>query len=701
MANVQRTAIGDAQGGVTIVEGSSFCLSDRAGDIAEHVAQGVFFRDMRIVSSWRLTLDDHPLEPLAVVADEPFACTFITRGAVRPGVHDTTLVVTRRRMIGSGLREDITVHNHGLEPAGCRLVLYADADFADLFDVKEGRFARRHDVSRSVADGAVQLAVHVAGQERGVRIRSGAALAVPGGLAFPVVVAPQGTWTGTVEVLPSTDGVEQEPPYPLGRPFEDARPSLRMAGRRASSPRIRTDHRPLGEALQQSLRDLGALRITDPERPGSDVVAAGAPWFMALFGRDALITSWLAMPFDAALAEGTLHTLARHQGRRVDPLSEEQPGRILHEVRLGLEAERAPGASHIYYGSVDATPLFVVLLDEAARWGLPRQQLEELLPAADRALEWITTYGDVDGDGFVEYRRQTDRGLANQGWKDSHDSIAFADGRLARAPIALCEVQGYVYAAYRARAHLAWLLDDGSTARRWDDAARDLRVRFDEAFWMEEAGTYALALDAAKDRVDSVASNAGHCLWSGIALPDRAARIAKHLTGPELFSGWGIRTLSDRMPTFNPVSYHNGSVWPHDTAMAVVGLARYGEWDAVNQVTSGLIDAADEFDAQLPELFCGFGRADVGLPVAYPASCSPQAWAAATPIGLLRALLGLRVCLPHGHVGAEPHLPDGWGGLSITAIRVGDTRVDVDTTREPAITGAPQSPGAPVPPCCE
>jgi glycogen debranching enzyme len=388
----------------------------------------------------------------------------------------------------------------------------------------------------------------------------------------------------------------------------------------------------------------------------------------------------MALPFDPSLTVGTLQSLAAHQGRRHHPMSEEEPGRILHEVRFG-DPGKAPGGSHVYYGSIDATPLFVVLLDEAVRWSLDLDTARALLPAADRALTWVTDHADLDGDGFVEYQRKTDRGLVNQGWKDSGDAINFADGQPARGPIALCEVQAYVYAAYQARAHLAEILDDLPTAGEWAARARRLRADFDEAFWIPGRGHYALALDGRKQQVDSLTSNIGHCLWAGIALPERIDSLTEHLLSKAMFTGWGIRTLSAAMPTYNPVSYHNGSVWPHDNALIAAGLARYGRREAVATIAGALVEAAGLFNGRLPELFCGFDRDTMPVPVPYPTSCSPQAWAAATPIGLLRAALDLRICTPHSHASSRPHLPAGWDPLVLDGLPMAGHRLHLNTHR--------------------
>ncbi len=424
---------------------------------------------------------------------------------------------------------------------------------------------------------------------------------------------------------------------------------------------VESQDRTVQTALDRSVEDLGSLRITDPDHPDLDIVAAGAPWFMAVFGRDSILTSWMTLPWDPALARGTLHTLARMQGSHVDPMSEEEPGRILHEIRRGLDATRALGGRSVYYGSVDATPLFVMLLGHAARWGLSAEDVGELLPAADRALEWVEHHGDPDGDGFVEYHRKTDRGLLNQGWKDSHDSVTFANGRQAIGPITLAEVQAYVHGAYLARADLAKLTGDGPTAERCEQHAAALRTRFDDAFWLPDAGCYALALDGEKRPVDAIASNQGHCLWGGIALPERVHEVVAHLLSPASFTGWGVRTLADTMTAYNPISYHNGSVWPHDNAIIVQGLCRYGQFDAARRIATAIFDASACFEGRLPELFCGFTRQDVPVPVSYPTSCSPQAWASATPVGMVTALLDLQPDAARGTVRAANHLPEEWG----------------------------------------
>lgn len=672
---------------VTLVEGSSFCVSDRAGDIAAHRAQGMFFQDTRILSVWRLSVDDMPLESLAVVPGEPFTNMFVTRAAPRLGHHDATLLVQRSRMVAAGMREDVVIRNYGQEAAGCRVVLAVEGDFADLFDVKEGRVTEHPEIERHVATDELELTLRYGGRHRGVSVRGAGAIASPGALTWHVSVPARGEWRTSILVQPLVDGIEVAPSFPLDRPVDEAVPSRRLARWRAASPRVECSEPIIEHTLSNSQDDLGSLRIPDPDRPGVEVVAAGAPWFMATFGRDSIISSWMALPFEPSLALGTLQTLAALQGTKVDVMSEEEPGRILHEVRRGVDESRALGGSKVYYGSIDSTPLFVMLLDEVARWGAEWKEVEALLPAADAAIHWIEEYGDRDGDGFVEYQRTTDRGLINQGWKDSGDAINFADGRRGIPPIALCEVQAYVYGAYRARAHLAKLASDPDRAAECTDKAERLRTAFHDAFWLPDKGYPALALDRNKVPVDSLASNIGHCLWTGILHAEEATSVAEHLVSPALFSGWGIRTLATTMETFNPVSYHNGSVWPHDNALIVAGLMRYGYVEAAQKVATGLMAAAAAFGGRLPELFCGFDRRDVPRPVVYPSSCNPQAWAAATPMSLVRTLLRLDVCIPEGMIMAANTLPTSWGEIRLLGLPLAGSRITLDTRAPELVTG--------------
>jgi glycogen debranching enzyme len=515
-------------GATTLVAGTTFCVVEPTGDIEPDRSQGLFVDDTRVLSRWRLRVDGAPVEPLSGDPTEPYEATYVGRAAPRPGHADATVVVERRRELSAtGLREDVTIRNYAAEAAGLQLVLEADADFADLFEVKEGRSPQRTDVGRRAVGHDLLLWLERAGTRRGVRVTAPDGTASREGLTFRALVPAQGSWTATVEVRASRAGHDPDQAEVTDRRAAAAR----MRTWRAGFPRITCEHDALRAALWRSRRDLGALRIVDRQHPADDVVAAGAPWFMALFGRDSLLTSSMALPFAPALAMGTLRTLARLQGTRDDPMTDEQPGRILHEVRLGMDVSLALGGGAVYYGSIDATPLFVVLTDLALRWGVPRSEVVDLMPAVDAAMTWLLERGDRDGDGFLEYERGTDRGLLHQGWKDSHDGILFADGTPARTPIATAEVQGYAYAAFRARAHLADVLGDPVGARSWHARAAALQRAFDDRFWLPERGWYALALDRDKRPVDALASNMGHCLWSGIVPAGRVAPVADALVG--------------------------------------------------------------------------------------------------------------------------------------------------------------------------
>jgi glycogen debranching enzyme len=663
------------RGTVTLVEGTSFCLCETGGDVSPGAPQGLFFRDTRILSTWQLRIDDDVIEPLTVIEDSSYHATFVGRARPRPGQSESTLLVERHRFVGAGMREDVVLTNLGREPAACTVTIRAGADFTDLFDVKSGRVRQRGELEVEHGDGSLRLTRTWRGRSRGVRIEAdGDPTSSSRQLVFRPVVAARGTWRTTLQVTPEIDGVASPPAFPSGQPLEKADPIQRATRWLRSAPRLSTDNAALRATLDRSLRDLGELRIFDPDTPDQVTVAAGAPWFMAVFGRDSLITSYMALALDPALALGALQTLARYQGERTDPVSEEQPGRIAHELRFGVEASLALGGN-VYYGTADATPLFVVVLSELHRWGLFPDQVKGLLPHVDRALEWIDVYGDRDGDGFVEYQRSTDRGLANQGWKDSGDGITFADGRIAQPPIALCEVQGYVYAAYLGRALLAEDYEQPQEATYWRERAAKLKAAFNDQFWLPDRGWYALGLDRDKRPIDALTSNMGHCLWTGIVDDDKAEAVAERLLSPEMFSGWGVRTLATSMAAYNPMSYHNGSVWPHDNGIIVGGLMRYGFVEHAQRVALGMLDAATASGHQLPELMCGFDRAVYPRPVPYPTACSPQAWASATPLYLLRALIGAEPCVPRGVLALNPALPDELGSLQVRGVSVGNMRV--------------------------
>ncbi|MEU0540843.1 glycogen debranching N-terminal domain-containing protein [Nocardia sp. NPDC005978] len=673
------SALGGLSGAVTLVEGSTFCLSDRLGDVEPGTPYGLFYRDARVLSRWELRLDGQRPEPLSVLNPEAFTARFILRRPPRAGAADSTVLIVRERLVADGLRETITVENLGRETTAMDLQLLVDADFVDLFAVKEGRTASAR-AEIMVAD--VELLLNDrSDRTRGLAVSSSETpVVLPGSLSWRVVVPAGGSWQTEIVAQPTHGGQSVHSPPRAGEQYEFSEPSRKIAAWRDSATNVTASDPHLAWVLQRTESDLGALQIHDETRGGRPFVAAGAPWFMTLFGRDSLLTAWMALPLDVGLAVGTMQQLAEMQGTKHDPLTEEQPGRIMHEMRRGPASGQVLGGE-TYYGTIDATPLFVMLLAQARRWGADVEAVRALLPAADAALAWITDHGDRDGDGFVEYRRATDRGLINQGWKDSFDGINDVLGHLPEPPIALCEVQGYVYAALLARADLAEEFGDGITAGHLRDRAADLRTKFAEAFWLPEKGWFAVGLDGSKRRLDALTSNIGHCLWSGIVSDEHAAIVIERLSAADMDSGFGLRTLSSDMGAYNPMSYHNGSVWPHDTAIGVAGLLKYrhipGAITLATRLADGLWDAAAAFGGRLPELYCGFPRSKFPAPVPYPTSCSPQAWASAAPLLLVRSFLGLDPDVPRRSLTVLPHLPARWGRVELTDLRLGGALIDL------------------------
>ena len=695
MADLWTSQVSASLGGpgdrVTLVEGSAFVICSPGGEMFPDVAHGFFFRDTRFLSRWSLRVNGEVPESLARSVQDPYSATFVARTHPKPGRADSNLMIERRRYVGRGMREDLIIRNFGEEPAYCAVEMIYGADFADLFAVKEGRATGQGETKPDNIDGEIGFQHKNGSHSRSVRIAFSEPAELDGPTArWEVIIPSRGAWILCQQFTCGVDGDDIEPRWLCGQPISRAKPAERLAAWRRSVPVVDADHEGLRTVLNRGAEDLGALRIFDPDFPERTVVAAGAPWFMTLFGRDSLITAWMALLVDPELALGTLQTLARFQGTEVRPYNEEEPGRILHEMRFGEASSLSLGGGTIYYGTADATPLFVMLLGELRRWGLAREAVDELLPHADRAIEWIEKFGDRDGDGYVEYQRTSDRGLRNQGWKDSADAIRFADGRLGDPPIALAEVQGYTYGAYLARAFFAAEQGDSARATELRSRAAELKAAFNRDFWMEDKGWLAMGLDKDKKPIDALASNMGHCLWTGILDADKADLVARKLLSPDLFSGWGIRTLGASMVGYNPISYHCGSVWPHDNAIIAAGLMRYGYVREAQRVILAMIDAAVAQGGRLPELFSGLDRMELPLVVAYPTSSSPQAWAAASPLLMLRTLLRLDPWVPRGKVWLHPAVPEQIGRLRVGRIPLAGARVTVSVEGdEVSVDGLP------------
>jgi glycogen debranching enzyme len=660
-----------------MVEGAAFLVSAPSGEVAPGRAEGFFFRELRFLSRWELLVNGAAPDALAVSSPDPYRATLVSQVAPTGGRGDATLLVLRHRYVGRGMREDIVIRNLAEEPAYCAVEIGYGADFADVHAVRSGRGLPDAASEATARDGAIVFSRRHGGHRRELRVALSAPVALDGDLAsFEVVIPARGEWSCCQEFVCVLDDVAVEPRWPSGQPVSRAKPAERLAAWRRSVPVVDTDHAGLRDVVAAGAEDLGTLRIFDPEHPDRTVVAAGAPWSMRLFGRDSLVTSWMALLVDPDLALGTLQTLARFQGTRVDPLTEEEPGRILHELRPGDGPSAALGARPSY-GSADTTPLFVMLLGELRRWGLAREAVDDLLPHADAAIEWIEHFGDRDGDGYVESQRASDRGRRNQGWRDSDEAVRFADGRLPDGPVALAEVQGYVYSAYLARAFFAAEAGDVARGARLRQRAADLKAAFNRDFWIDGRQIIAMGLDRDKKPIDGTASTMGHCLWTGILDAEKAEAVARCLLSPDMFSGWGVRTLAASMAGYNPIGFHTGSVWPHDNAIIASGLMRYGFVREAQRVIMSMVDAAVARRGRLPELFSGLDRLELPVVVSYPTSCSPQAWAAASPLLMLRTLLRLDPWVPRGKVWLHPALPEQIGRLHVGRIPLAGARVSV------------------------
>ncbi|HEU4630469.1 MAG TPA: glycogen debranching N-terminal domain-containing protein [Gemmatimonadaceae bacterium] len=681
-----------------------FLLLDQHGDIAPpgHCALGLFHDDTRLLSHYRLHAAGEPMSLLSMQRLRPYSAQIDLAVADRAFggdawdpkncVHLRRLLVLEDRLV-----ERLTLTSYLRAPVDYWVELSLGADFADIFEVRGWkRPARGQFYAPELAPDTLAFAYR--GQD-GRLLRSVVHFFTP-----PTALGPRGArWELRLEphtryeleweVLPAaeeTDGATDGGRIVVAQAREarEAESAGRWArldreydGWRAECARWTTDVEAFNATLDQAVDDLRALYV---HVDGAPVISAGIPWYSTAFGRDSIITSLETLALNPRIARDTLRYLARYQGRTEDPYTEEQPGKIMHEVRRG-ELARAGEIPHVpYYGTIDATPLWLVLLHETWRWTGDLELVRELLPNAERALAWIDRYGDMDGDGLVEYARTSAKGLVNQGWKDSGDGVPFPDGTLPEPPIALVEVQGYVHDAKRRAAMLYEAVGDRERARQLCAEAARLREAIVHRFWLDDLGTFALALDGRKRPLPTVTSNAGHLLWSRVPDAEQAIRMAAGLMAPDMFSGWGIRTLSAMHPVFNPMSYHNGSIWPHDNALLVMGLSHYRQVRAALPVITVMHEAAAQLDPpRLPELFCGMTRMRGLRPVQYPVSCSPQAWASGAMFLFLQAALGL---LPHAsehvlHV-RDPQLPPFLQELTLDGLAVGDARLTLQFRRQ-------------------
>ena len=656
---------------LSVLDGSTFVVGDRRGDVRLDAGRehGFFCDDTRFISRWVLHVGEAPLELLGLDQSAHYAAQFFLTPRVGPD-EEAPCSIMRRRLIDHVWMEEVTVTNHRHEHSEMRVALEVDTDFADLFEVKDGVVAKR-DVSCRHDDGALTLGYERMGFQRSVTIAASRPAAITRrGFAYSLRLAPGEQWSTTFTLTPhaAQPGVAfAQRELRGGLAQLSVSKAAELEQWLAGAPVLQTQDTALARTYRASLSDLGALRLHPDLSEGATLPAAGLPWFMALFGRDSLITSFQALPYLPGLAATTLRVLAARQAEERDDFHEQEPGKILHELRFGELTARGERPHSPYYGTADATPLFLVLLDEYHRWSGDAELVRTLEPSARAALAWIENSGDADGDGYVEYAcRNHATGLVNQCWKDSWDAIQRADGTLARGPIATCEIQGYVYDARRRCARLArevW--GDPELAALLERQAADLRERFRRDFWMPERGCHALALDGEKRQVDSLTSNIGHLLWSGLLDEGEAATTAERLLDEQLYSGWGVRTLGTHEAGYNPLGYHTGTVWPHENSLIAAGLARYGHRTAASTIASTILRAAPYFEYRLPEVFAGYPASMTSVPVAFPTASRPQAWAAGTPLLLLSTLLDLHP----GHTEADVEVPCGIGHVALRSQR--------------------------------
>jgi glycogen debranching enzyme len=670
-------------GAIAVLEGRAFCYSDSRGDVPPGSIGGFVVADTRFLSTWVLTIDGEPLPILRSDAVDYYSAVFVLTNPAVSDLPKNVLSVRRSRFVGADLHEEITIHSFSDEPLRFDLRLAVGTDFADLFEIKAHVRDRSASIVRNHDPAAGRLSFRYEHDTFAAetRVRATGGPAIDGDdLVWTVDLAPRGEWRSDVDVEADATGLLLERAHrDFGEGWREADDSLSRWMHQV--PEFESGSDVLTAVFRTSVTDLAALRLTG-RLPGMNeelgLPAAGLPWFMTLFGRDTLVTALMSMWVGPELARGGLTALALLQGTKVDDFRDEEPGKIAHEYRAGELTQLGLKPHNPYYGNTDATQLWLILLSAFWRWTADDEFVGGMRGHVERALEWIDTYGDSDGDGFVEYQTRSAQGLGNMCWKDSFDGVQFADGRIPFLPIAIAEAQGYAYDAKVRAAELAdRVFGDPGWAERLRGEAAQLKERFNEAFWTDDrGGFYAIGLDGDKQRIDSMTSNMGQLLISGIVPEDRAATVVRQLMTDEMFSGWGVRTLSSASAGFNPIGYHVGTIWPHDNAIIATGMARMGFREESNRIALALVEAASYSHGRLPEAFAGFPRVVSRFPVPFPTACSPQAWATAAPFFLVSTMLGIGV--HDGELVVDPFIPDSVGRIRISGIHAFGTRWDVD-----------------------
>jgi glycogen debranching enzyme len=647
----------DLRNEVSILHGETFMVCNSLGSFTPPGPYGLFHRDTRFLSLWDLTLNGEQPALISSKAIDHFSAAFFLTNQNGDGLSDSVISIVRLRVLSKRVNEELIVENHGTSAVSLNISLAADTDFADLFEVKSSKAdEQQREINRIVSD---ERLVFEYGNQKFFR-RTSIGFSQQPALSsckatWSVSLDPQVHWKVCIAVETETEPGTIAVPVGIDA-FEKCYHEMQNRSKlwSESLPVLHSSSDQLDLLFANSCTDIGALRIHD--HPGlSFLPAAGLPWFMTVFGRDSIIASYQSLILGKELAQTCVFALSERQATTSDDFRDSDPGKILHEIRHGELTVMGQEPYSPYYGSIDSTVLFIILCSEIYRWTADANSIRQLAPAIKNALHWIEKYGDSDGDSYVEYITRSSKGLRNQGWKDSETAIQFSDGRIARPPIALCEVQGYVYDAFTRMGELFHVLEEPSSAKTYEQKAQALKNKFNKDFWIDERGGYfALALDAEKKRVDAIGSNMGQLLWSGIVEPEKAQVVVDQLMSGHMYSGWGIRTLSQKEHGFNPIAYHCGTVWPHDNSLIAAGLRRYNFHDQARTVIEGMLQAGTVFDFRFPEVFAGYPKHDISFPCRYPTSCRPQAWAAGATLLFLRTMLGLEPDMASKTLYADP-----------------------------------------------
>jgi glycogen debranching enzyme len=679
---------------LTINHGSTFMVTDLRGEIAAESEHGVFSDDTRFVSYYALFANGEPWVLLTSAASTYYSARvhltnsrFKTEGGV---VEAGTLAFVVTRTIGDGINEDLYITNYGRSAARFNLEIALRSDFADIFEVKAHEFVRRGHIVTEWDEKAGALETQYTNRNfrRSFVYRVVESASQPsyanGRLTFDIALTAGATWHACSAYVLECGGRIRAPLRGCAQQDDDTDFDRLQREWLGAATRLTSSNEEVYRLYRQSVSDMGALRLFDHD-VAHDVwlPAAGVPWFVTIFGRDSLIVSLQNMMINPGFARGALRKLAELQATERDDWRDAEPGKILHEIRFGELAHFRHIPHTPYYGTADATPLYLIVLHEAWKWLGDAALLREYRDVALRCLDWIDRYGDLDGDGFQEYQTRSPVGYENLGWKDAADAVVYPDGSQVKGPKTLCELQGYVFDAWLRMAEVFDALGDMNRAGQLREKAARLRTRFEDRFWCDDLGFYAFALDPRKEAVKTIASNAGHLLWSGLVDPARAGQVVRRLLEPDMWSGWGIRTLSSRNPAYNPFAYQRGSVWPHDNGIIALGFKRYGFAAEAGRVARDISEAASRFAShRLPELYAGIERRPGGFPVQYLGANVPQAWAAGSAFHLLQALLGLRADAPHGRLYVDPSLPRWLPDVTLRGLAIGSSRFDLRFWRE-------------------